>query len=392
VVLYHNRFAEAGGWIRESSRFAVKDADGSKRLVTGTLAEALGVADGPADDRWVAYRDQRSGLEHLRSVAELRERGLHVHLRAYESRVLWQFRVLADTSGVWRRVAEQLGGAGLPSLEDALRELALAPVHGALRSALDAPADASVARLVDAVAEATRTAGDRAAVTAGVLAQVAASRVTARTIEDASQRAAFDAYVVLARLGSLPAGADADATIRAWFEELRLGPVLASVARGHGLDEAAAWAAVDRVRALLELPLPGVGGGAASGRPARLLDAWLERPALRGFLRVNTWEGAGYLHRESFEELVAWMERLDRLATPAEARLRAPIARSVVARRLLAAGAEGGYRLDRMRELLAAPASRPLPGTVAATTPRLPKATGLPPGPTPQRRGRGDIA
>jgi len=35
-------------------------------------------------------------------------------------------RELADPAGVWRRLAERLEGRGVPSLEDALREVQLA--------------------------------------------------------------------------------------------------------------------------------------------------------------------------------------------------------------------------------------------------------------------------
>ncbi len=73
LVVYHNRYGETSGWVRDSAAFAVKDADGSKRLERRTLAQGLGIADGPADDRWLAFRDQRTSLEHLRSVAEIRE-------------------------------------------------------------------------------------------------------------------------------------------------------------------------------------------------------------------------------------------------------------------------------------------------------------------------------
>jgi len=400
LVLYHNRYAETAGWIRESSPYAVKDEDGGRQLVRSTIAEALGVADGAADGRWLAYRDQRSGLEHLRSVAEIRERGIHVSLRAYESRVLWELRDLVDTTGVWARVGELLGGAGVPSLEDALRELALGPVHRAVRMALDAPSAISVGHLVDAVAEATGTAGDRPAVATRVLEVVARSRAVAAAIGDPSQKAAFDAWAVLGELGSLPEGADARATSRAWFEELRLAPVLATAMRGYGLDEGAAWAAVERVRALLSLPVPATLGGTAAVRPARVLAAWLERPALRAFLRVNVWEGVEYVNREAFEELVAWTERLDRVSTALGApdRVRRPVERSVVARRLLGAAEQGGWKVEAMVALLRGPAKTaeagvPPSGTAApvvvAREPRAPKATGLPPGPKRSRRRMG---
>ena len=211
LVVYHNRYAESSGWIRDSVGFALKAADGSKSMVRRTLADGLGLADGPADGRWLAMREQRSGLEYLRSVAEIRERGVHVSLHAYETRVFWELRELYDAAGVWGRLAERLGGRGVPSLEGALRELQLAPVHDALRAAIAAPPDLAVERLVAVVAEATGTSGDRAAVVGAVLALVSAAEPVATTIDDPSQAAALRVWALLRPLGSLPAGAHAGA-------------------------------------------------------------------------------------------------------------------------------------------------------------------------------------
>ena len=275
LIVYHNRYAEAAGWIRDAAAFAVKGPDGSKSLVRRTLADGLGLADGPADGRWLAMREQRSGLEYLRSVAEIRERGIHVALRAYETRVFWELRELSDAAGVWARLAERLGGRGVPSLEGALRELQLAPVHDALRAAIAAPPVLAVERLVNVVADATGTSGDRPAVVAAILGLVSATEPVATTIDDASQAAALRAWALLRPLGSLASTAGVGATSRAWFEELRLAPAVADSLRGRGVDEAGAWGAAERVRLLLDLPLPSTVGGKADGLPLRLVDAWL---------------------------------------------------------------------------------------------------------------------
>ena len=125
-------------------------------------------------------------------------------------------------------------------------------------------------------------------------------------------------WTLLAPLGSLPSGADAGATSRAWYEELRLAPVVAESLRDRGLDEAGAWWAAERVRLLLDLPLPSaVGGRGAAGLPLRVVDAWLADPVVRSFLRVNRWDGAEWFHRESWVELLAWADRLERVQTPA---------------------------------------------------------------------------
>ena len=384
LVVYHNRYGETSGWIRDSAAFAVKEDDGSKRLERRTLADGLGVAEGPAGDRWLAYRDQRSGLEYLQSVAELRERGLHVRLQAYETRVLWDMRDVHDTAGVWRRLAERLGGRGVPSLEDALRELQLGPVHDAVRAAILAPSRDAVERVVAAVADATGTEGDRTAVVDLIVRRYASAEPVASSIEDASQAAALRVWTLLSAVGSLSAGAVAGPTSRAWYEELRLAPIVADALRERQLDEGAAWWAAERVRTLLDLPLPSSLGGPAATLPARLVDAWLAHPAVRPFIRVNAWEGAEWFHRESWDELLDWTDRLERVLTPREDRVRRPVARSVVLRRLAEAGVASGYRVDRLREALATGPDASTP----SNTPRLPKATGLPSGPLDTRRGR----
>ena len=228
LVVYHNRYAETSGWIRESSAYAVKDGDGARRLVQRSLADGLGLAEGSADHRWIAFREQRTSLEYLRSVADIRQRGLHVALRAYETRVFWEIRELYDSSGVWGRLAERLGGRGVPSLEGALRELQLAPVHDALRAVIDDPQRPTVERFVAAVADSTGTAGDVAGTVERVAASARASLPVVETIGDPSQGAALRLWALLAPLGSLAPDGPVGPTSRAWFEELRLvGPTMA---------------------------------------------------------------------------------------------------------------------------------------------------------------------
>ncbi len=358
LVVYHNRYGETSGWVRDSAAFAVKDADGSKRLERRTLAQGLGIADGPADDRWLAFRDQRTSLEHLRSVAEIRERGLHVELRAYESRVLWEMRELHDGAGVWRRLAEMLGGRGVPSLEGALRELQLAPVHSAVRAAILDPSREVIERLVAAVADATGTSGDQGVVVERIMAAVTAAGPVAGSIADGSQQAALRVRTLLAPLGSLAEDAIPGPTSRAWYEELRMAPVVADGLRATGLDEGAAWWAAERVHTLLDLPLPSALGGPATTLPARLADAWLRNTAARSFLRVNEWEGTEWFHLESWMELLDWVDRLERVgATGAGASGGSAASRGALIRRMRDAADASGYRVDELRAALTPAAS-----------------------------------
>jgi hypothetical protein len=148
LVLYHTRFASTRGRIRESAAYARKAPNGTKRLVRRSLADGLGL---PREHgTFVVFRESRTGLEFLRSCAEIWERGLDVSLDAYGTQVYWEFHEVHDgAAGQWGRLAARLGGAGVPSLDDAMREALLEPVHVPLRAVF---ADGLVAAVIDGVA------------------------------------------------------------------------------------------------------------------------------------------------------------------------------------------------------------------------------------------------
>ncbi len=153
LVVFHDRFASTAGTIRESVPYARKSAGGAKRMVRRSLAEGLALPDDPA--MFVTFRDARTGLAYLRSCRSIHERGLWLTLDAYQGHVFWEFRELADgAAGQWQRLADRLGGRGVPSLDDALYELLLEPVHAPLRALFE---DGHVAAVLDGSASAARS-------------------------------------------------------------------------------------------------------------------------------------------------------------------------------------------------------------------------------------------
>jgi glycosidase len=132
VILYNNIYASTHGTIHTSCASVDK---GSGMLVQRTLVEALALS---ADDKLVvAYRDSNQGLEYLRRASDLRDRGLTVGLHGYQYLVLQQWRQLRSTAEQpWDRLCDSLHGAGVPSLEDAVANLRLRPLHDALRDLL----------------------------------------------------------------------------------------------------------------------------------------------------------------------------------------------------------------------------------------------------------------
>jgi hypothetical protein len=88
------------------------------------------------------------------------------------------------------------------------------------------------------------------------------------------------------------------------------------------------------------------------------VDAWLAHPAVRPFIRVNAWEGVEWFHRESWDELLAWVERLDGILVP-------ETTAGAIVRELGGAAETTGYRVDLLREALGA-----VPGAEAGAVPR----------------------
>jgi glycosidase len=371
LVVFHDRFGTTAGTIRESAAYARKSASGAKRLVRRSLAEGLGLPNDPSV--FVTFRDARTGLAFLRSCRDIWDRGLWLALDAYQGHVFWEFRELPDgTAGQWRRLAERLAGRGVPSLDDALRELQLEPVHAPLRAlfegnhvaaVLDGTATSAdldvledrLAELLVAIGAATSVRGDPLEVAARIREDASLAYRDGAAGLSRGERGALLGWLVLSRIGAMAPGADVALTSLAWYDELRLAPVVAAGFRTAGVEEAEAWAVSDLVRVLLALPRPSSIRGRGRALDLRLVERWLAHGPVRAAMGVNTWEGVEWLDRDRFASLLGWAVRLDAIETG-----RKPDAALV--RRLSTAAEAAGYRVDALLSGLAAAVSRTGPG------------------------------
>jgi glycosidase len=295
LVVYHNRFASTAGWLRRAA------------VTARSLGEGLRLTDD--EGRFLILRDHRSGLEYLRSGAALAREGLYLELNAYGCLVFLELRDVVDSDGRWRRLADWLGGRGVPSLEVALREMELAAFHAALR-ADDADA---------AVREAAKLLG----VATPAVPAAAARKGTSpsKSVRRISAAQAVDDFLARER------------------------PRLAG---GRWIDEWLADRALpdaDRVAVALRLARwPGRVKGDGVFPTELLRDKHFRR-----LIGANQHDGVEWFSKERFEETVAALE------LPASKR-----------RDLVAASKESGYRLDRLVDGLTAGRGR---GSPARGTP-----------------------
>jgi hypothetical protein len=133
LVVYNNRYGSTHGTIDYSAAYADKASGGLRQK---RLAEGLGLSG--ASDLILAWRDTHAGLEYLRHASDIAQHGLTFDLNAYQCRVLLDWRELRSSAEhPWDRLCEMLNGQGVPSLDDALVNLELRPVHDALRYQFD---------------------------------------------------------------------------------------------------------------------------------------------------------------------------------------------------------------------------------------------------------------
>jgi hypothetical protein len=387
LVFFHNAFAECRGWVKQSAGKAVAAGVEGGAIRSRTLGEALALNG--EEGVWYLFREHVSGLEFLRSGRELCADGMYVELRAFQYQVFLEFREERDASGAYDRLARALGGRGVPDVREALRELALRPLHeaaAALLSELEhagelfhgAP-DRDLARRVlkhfeRAAAEVRRIATgmepvevitaeftrDLASLSAFLGSARTDPALGAVTIPPAGRDALLLAWAAWHRLHRLAAvaGDPIDAPER----RLRLAPVWREGLRRAGLTEDEAL----RALALFALPVPydGLAEGTAEAFNAAVL-ALLETESCRSAIGLNEYRGVRYYRKEEFENVLKWFYTVGVVAAlaadPARlgrlSGLSGPLAAAASA--VLAHSDRADYRLDALERLLAGP---PRPG------------------------------
>jgi hypothetical protein len=114
LVIYHNRFAEARGWLKTSAAYLDK---GTGDLRQKSLAEGLSLPF----EGYVIFKDYVTRLEYIRSCEEVWQKGLYVELHAYQHHVFMDWRFVDDEK--WRDIYVALNGAGVESMQGKWEEM-----------------------------------------------------------------------------------------------------------------------------------------------------------------------------------------------------------------------------------------------------------------------------
>ncbi|MBC8525038.1 MAG: alpha-amylase [Chlorobium phaeobacteroides] len=124
LVAYNNGWEERKGYVNSSVGF--KTGNGIEQR---SLCDGLGLSH--EHDTYLVFRDHVSNLEFIRKVSDLREQGLSLILGGYRYNVFLDFREVRPSGLMpYDRLCDELNGAGLGSIDRAVLEMSLAPLHG----------------------------------------------------------------------------------------------------------------------------------------------------------------------------------------------------------------------------------------------------------------------
>lgn len=135
LVIYNNRYGDTHGYIKLSTGRNSGSSD-APNIQQKTLFEAL---EFTSDERtFVIFRDQKSSLEYIRDLGELREKGIFVMLGPYQAHAFVDFREVYDKYGDYAKLNMRLNGRGVDDIDEALHELKLEPILAPLRAYFNA--------------------------------------------------------------------------------------------------------------------------------------------------------------------------------------------------------------------------------------------------------------
>ena len=312
LVFFNNFWERASGWIKDSSPYVEKLADGSKSTHHQTVAQALGITD--AEDRFLVMREQGSGLWYVRRSREVHRSGLFIELEGYGKQVFLDIHEVSG--GLFGDLCHHLNGTGVPDLGDAMLELANPELYAAIAHLVGPEALPRWVAMVEGVVPDEAFWTDLSGRLGWLYGQarrvlnsvVDPASVVGKTIGDLKALASLEtlastgghsevltAWTLLGRLGELVGGTlDPGATTRSILQEWGLDRRLTRfwVQRGLSPREAEYRTTLVKLQGLL------------IGHPD--LKQALLHPEVQVMAGVNVYEGATWIGRAGLETLAWW--------------------------------------------------------------------------------------
>lgn len=349
LVIFHNCFGTTSGWIKVSSSYLNKQ---SGELENKTLIDGLGLSS--RDDHFVIFEDGATGLEYIHSIQEIEQKGMHFNLNAYDCHVFTDFREVSDhENGQYTQLNSYLNGRGVPSIDDALQELLLAPILYPLRELINptrlhsiykARIDQTVTEIDTAIFSDYVACYDKLITSIKDFVSVKTDQLTIISEEQRGLEAVlkladfidqypfprskkyktiltyiqknltedpFIWYILilwndLRLIGRVVTSEDEFIQIsRSWIEEWGILRLVQETMGSLGVSQQQIQRGITILKLLISQQL--WVDNIEEQSPLSLIESWLNQEAIRDFLNVNRYRGILWFNKEAFETMMWWM-------------------------------------------------------------------------------------
>ena len=124
LIIYHNKYAETKGFIKNSVGFAVKHKD-DKVQTQKSLAEGLKLPN----EGYCVFKDYLTGLEYIRRNRDLHDQGLYLEIHAFQCFLFMDFQIVNDNEFFhYAQLYDLLGGRGVHNINETLHEVIYQPL------------------------------------------------------------------------------------------------------------------------------------------------------------------------------------------------------------------------------------------------------------------------
>jgi hypothetical protein len=340
-------------------------------LTASTLGESL---EFNADGRhYYVFSDYADGCQYIRNGRELCNEGLHITLSAYDYHVLMDFREIWDDDfGTWGKLCHQLGGAGVASIDEEVKQIRYAVLIDTLRIHLEmshallaegfdglSPKDAAVARDGFAAREDTFLA--ELAKTVGIDAvQPETAQALGKELEyleaeigrkkplllGETSRLLVAAWLALHRVGAFAVDGDSSVLVQRYGLERPLQEELSGEATAEG--DTLAELEVPTVMALFRILLRPVNFFSThlNSLAESLPDLLKDRDVVL-FIGLHEGDGHEWFIKERFVIMLLWLEFAARLSAIGNNENFDEKEADRATKLLTAVAESAGYRLDR---------------------------------------------
>jgi len=333
LVAYNNKYDRMSGWIRYSSASTQKGQ-------THSLRSGLNLREGA--NHFTLFRELISGLEFIRSNHDLHEQGLFVMLDGFQYQVFMDFREVQDDEyHHYAQIAEFLDGRGVPSVEEALKETFLAPVHQpfynllsediifalsggkistAKKKKLTSEIDTQILQLITELQKYFNLSGDPGALSKDISKKLTIllklktpDQLFAKTDEKVRKRIVslikseqsniliYYLWIILNNLGSLQDKNFTAMLSLSWFDELLFSKIIKNILIESGVSQPETERMINLLRVLI---VQSEFKTNYQKNSTTALHTLFDQPESNKFLQVNRYQETLFFHRESFEQLV----------------------------------------------------------------------------------------